>query len=186
LAGTVSLGLSDEESEGASGSKAGGGSGEDLAEALDGSESDDRRRGLREVLGAAGEYIDISQCKCADDLPEEGDLLVLRFDEGDRGARRPDLDGQAREAGAGADVEEAAGSALEHRRGTGRRTAVGRRKLGSSGWWARGLGRIAIRTIRAPGEEVLGGEEGLAKVAGDDVFRIADGGEVDAGIPTEQ
>jgi hypothetical protein len=36
------------------------------------------------------------------------------------------------------------------------------------------------------GEEVAGGEEGFAEVAGDDFFRIADGGEVDAGVPTEE
>jgi len=35
-------------------------------------------------------------------------------------------------------------------------------------------------------EEVAGGEEGFAEVAGDDFFWIADGGEVDAGIPAEK
>jgi hypothetical protein len=33
---------------------------------------------------------------------------------------------------------------------------------------------------------VAGGEEGFAEVAGDDFFRIADGGEVDAGVPAEE
>jgi len=33
---------------------------------------------------------------------------------------------------------------------------------------------------------VAGEEEGLAEVASDDLFRIADGGEVDAGVPAEQ
>jgi hypothetical protein len=33
------------------------------------------------------------------------------------------------------------------------------------------------------GKEVAGGEKGFAEVAGDDFFRIPDGGEVDAGIP---
>jgi hypothetical protein len=36
------------------------------------------------------------------------------------------------------------------------------------------------------GEKVARSEEGFAKVAGDDFFRIADGGEVDAGIPADQ
>jgi hypothetical protein len=36
------------------------------------------------------------------------------------------------------------------------------------------------------GEEVVGGEEGFAEVAGHDFFRIADGGEVDAGVPVEK
>jgi len=33
---------------------------------------------------------------------------------------------------------------------------------------------------------MAGGEEALAEVAGDDVFGIADGGEVDAGVPAEE
>src|SRR5579863_167004 len=36
------------------------------------------------------------------------------------------------------------------------------------------------------GEQLAGGEEGLAEVAADDVFWVADGGEVDAGIPVEE
>ncbi len=31
-------------------------------------------------LGAAGDYIDIGQCKCAGRFAEEGSLLVARFD----------------------------------------------------------------------------------------------------------
>jgi hypothetical protein len=34
-----------------------------------------------------------------------------------------------------------------------------------------------------PGEELPGCEEGLAEVAGDDFFFVADGGEVDSGVP---
>jgi hypothetical protein len=33
---------------------------------------------------------------------------------------------------------------------------------------------------------MAGGEEALAEVAGNDVFGIADGGEIDAGIPAEE
>jgi hypothetical protein len=33
---------------------------------------------------------------------------------------------------------------------------------------------------------VAGGEEGFAEVAGDDFFRVADGGQVDAGIPMQE
>jgi hypothetical protein len=36
------------------------------------------------------------------------------------------------------------------------------------------------------GEEVAGGEEGFAEVAGDYFFGIADGGEIDASIPAEK
>jgi hypothetical protein len=35
-------------------------------------------------------------------------------------------------------------------------------------------------------EEVAGGEEGFAEVAGYYFFFVADGGEVDAGIPAEE
>jgi hypothetical protein len=33
---------------------------------------------------------------------------------------------------------------------------------------------------------MAGGEEGFAEVAGDDFFGIADGGEVNAGVPAEE
>jgi hypothetical protein len=36
------------------------------------------------------------------------------------------------------------------------------------------------------GEQVTGGEEALAEVAGDDFFGVTDGGEVDAGVPAEK
>jgi hypothetical protein len=36
------------------------------------------------------------------------------------------------------------------------------------------------------GEQVTGGEEALAEVTGDDFFRVTDGGEVDAGVPTKK
>ena len=39
---------------------------------------------------------------------------------------------------------------------------------------------------RVERKEVAGGEEGFAEVAGDDFFWIADGGEVDAGVPVEE
>ena len=36
------------------------------------------------------------------------------------------------------------------------------------------------------GEEVAGGKEGFAEVTGDYLFFVADGGEVDAGVPVEE
>jgi hypothetical protein len=36
------------------------------------------------------------------------------------------------------------------------------------------------------GEEVAGGEEAFAEVAGYDFFGVADAGEVDAGVPAEE
>ena len=42
---------------------------------------------------------------------------------------------------------------------------------------------LLARGLRAAREEVAGGEEAFTEVAGDDVFRVADGGEVDPRIP---
>jgi len=36
------------------------------------------------------------------------------------------------------------------------------------------------------GKKLPGGEEAFAEVAGDDLFRIADGGEIDARVPAEE
>ena len=55
-------------------------------------------------------------------------------------------------------------------------TELGRGTLGS---WD------GPRVWRDLGEEVTGEEEGLAEVAGYDFFGVADGGEVDAGVPAE-
>jgi hypothetical protein len=99
--------------------------------------------------------------KGAGDFAEEGGFLVVRFDqrEGDFGG--PEFDGDAWESGAGTDVGE-------------------------------GGGRVKVRIFNhrghggRAGEEVAGGEEAFAEVAGDDLFGIADGGEVDAGVPAEE
>jgi hypothetical protein len=40
--------------------------------------------------------------------------------------------------------------------------------------------------MRPGGEQLPGDESGFSKVAGDYFFRIADSGEIDAGIPSEQ
>ena len=40
-----------------------------------------------------------------------------------------------------------------------------------------------MRQGRTAWEQVLGGEQALAEVAGDDFFFVADRGEVDAGVP---
>lgn len=46
------------------------------------------------------------------------------------------------------------------------------------------MGRQSRRS-RA-GKQVTGSEEGLAEMAGDDLFRGADGGEIDARVPAQQ
>ncbi len=99
------LGLADEERKATSGSDQAGGDGQDGVEVFYGAEGNDIGSS-REVLGAAGEYIDVRQCKDADDLAQEGGLLLVGFDECEPEVRCPDLYRQARKAGAGADVDE--------------------------------------------------------------------------------
>lgn len=117
-------------------------------------------------FSTVGNYIDVRQCKCSGYFAEEGGFLVIRFDQSQVEVGGPDLEGKSGEPGAGADVEGA--------RWRGRREARSR-------YFA------ALRMTRFWGsrEEVAGQEEGLAEVAGYDFFWMADGGEVDAGVPAK-
>jgi hypothetical protein len=110
-------------------------------------------------FGSVGDYIDVCQCKCAGCFAEEGGFLVIGFDQCQVDQRGPEFEGKGGESGAGADVEDAG------------RTVV-------SGQWS-----VVSTAFR---EEVAGQEEGLAEVAGYDFFWMADGGQVDAGVPAEQ
>ncbi|SRR6266849_4139702 len=163
----VDLGLADEERKAAGGSDQTSGGGQDSVEAFDGAEGNDIGSS-REVLGAAGEYIDVRQCKNADDLAQEGGLLLVGFDKCEPEVRRPDLYRQARKAGAGADVDEVGSWGLRRRAMLG---LDSRGRLSPRGLWGR--------------EQMAGGEQGFAEVTGDNFFRLADGGEVDAGIPAD-
>ena len=109
-------------------------------------------------FGSVGNYIDVGQCKCAGHFAEEGGFLVIRFDQRESDVRGPEFQGKGGESCAGADVED-----------------VGRTVVSSQ--WS------AVST--AFWEEVAGQEEGLAEVAGYDFFWMADGGQVDAGVPAE-
>ena len=56
-------------------------------------------------------------------------------------------------------------------------------------WVATGCCRFcarADRRVRPGREQVAGKEEGFSEVAGNDFFRVADGREVDAGVPSEE
>ena len=134
-------------------------------------------------FGPVGEYIDVGQCKFSGYLAEEGGLPVIRFDEREVNMRGPELQGKGGESGAGSDVENARSGVASTRYpvpgGTPNipaQTELGRGTLGS---WD------GPRVWRDLGEEVTGEEEGLAEVAGYDFFGVADGGEVDAGVPAE-
>lgn len=158
LVGAGELGLADEKGETALRGHEGCCRENDLVEALDGTQGHEGGGGGREVFGAAGEYIDVRQCKCADGFAQEGYFLVVRFDQGDLRLGRPDFQGQAGEAGTGADID------CQRSRGGWERFVRGRRT----------------------GKQLASGEEGLPEMPGDDFFRGADGGEIDSGIPAEQ
>ena len=111
--------------------------------------------GFGDGFGAGVLYIDVRQCKSAGDLFQECGLLVVGFDKGEGDLGRPELDGEAGEPGAGAEV----GDFVNFQR-SGR---------GGDRW-----------------EQMPGCEQALAEVAGYDFFGIADGSEVDAGVPAEQ
>lgn len=155
LASAVRLGVANEEYEAASGGEEAGSGGESGFEALDGAESDHGRL-FWKVFGAGGEYIDVRQCKGADDFAEEGGLFLVGFDEGNAEMRRPDLDRKAREAGAGAQVDQ-----------------------------VRNIPTLSHRTRRGWGTRRDAGEEGFSEVAGDDFLGVADASEVNPGIPAE-
>jgi len=107
MPGSVHLGGSDEQSDPAAGGDEARGGWQDGFEALDGAESDEMElarpmpngrfnaggsgRGIAGLkgFGAAAEYIDIHQCKSADDFAEKGHLLLIRLDQGEIDAGRP-------------------------------------------------------------------------------------------------
>lgn len=93
LPGARELGLADEKGETALRGHEGCGREQDMVETLDGTQGHEGGGGGREVLGAAGEYIDVRQCKCADGFAQEGYFFVVRFDQGDLRVRRPDFQG---------------------------------------------------------------------------------------------
>jgi hypothetical protein len=166
------LGGGDQEGEASGGGEERGGYGEDVGEAFDGAEGDYVEGGGGEGFGADVLYIDVRQCKGAGEFAEEGGFLLIGFDQGEGDVRGPELDGDAREAGARAEVCEA---------------GFGLRALG--------FGNVNVKIFHHRGhrgrhrverEEVASGEEGFAEVAGDDFFLVADGGEVDASVPAEE
>jgi hypothetical protein len=86
------------------------------------------------------------EAESSDYFAEEGGFFVLGFCECDLDVRAEERDGEAREAGPRAEVEEGGGV----------------------------------------GVEMAGGEEALSEVAPDDLFRIADRGQVGACVPLHQ
>ena len=163
------LGRSYEEGEGSVGGQEGGGGGEDLFEAFDGAEG--HEVGAREVwlggegFGAGGDHIDVGKCKGAGHFAEEGGFPVIGFDEGEVEVGRPDFEREGGESGTGTDIEDFRWRPIDFNV---------RGELGSRrDEWRRG-------------KKMASEEERFAEVAGHDFLFLADGGEVDAGVPTEQ
>src|SRR5712671_68667 len=96
----------DQEGEAPSGNEERRGDLEGVFEVLDGAEGHDveASMGAGEIFGTAVEYIDVRQCKTAGYLAEERGLLMVGFDQGEIDARVPELEGDAGESGAGADI----------------------------------------------------------------------------------
>ena len=169
------LSLSDEQRQAADGCHKADRGWEDGGEPFNGAQGDKLSRGGGVVLGTAGEYIDGRQCKDADDFAEEGDLLVVRFDQGYRTGGGPDLQRDPGEAGTGPEVDgfRRGGWRFGLRSKNIRGYSVGRSE---DGW---------ILAMLLGGQQVASGEERFAEVSRDDLFGIANGCEIDARIPAQ-
>ena len=141
----------------ASGADQGSSCGEDGFEAFYGSQGYYVVGRTGQSFGAGGLYIDVRQCKGAGDFAEEGGLLLVGLDQREGDVGRPELDGDAGESGAGAEVGYVKVFHRQGRRGRG-----------------------------GTGEQMSCREQAFAEVAGYDLFRVADCGQVDAGIPVHQ
>ena len=141
------------------------GCGRSIGEALDGAEGH-YVESLSDAFRTGVFYIDVRQCKGTDHFAKEGGFLLIGLDEGKGDVRGPEFDGESGEAGA--------------------RAEVGHTGVTRSLRWTLVDGQV--RASKVPrgtvGEQVAGGEEGFAEVASDDFFFAADGGEVDASVPT--
>jgi hypothetical protein len=175
--GCLRLSGADEKGQAASRGDHAGGSGEDGGELFYGAQGDDVELRWGKGFGAGGLYIDVGQCKGAGDLAEEGGLFEVGLNQSEGDLRGPEFEREAGESGAGADVGD----------------AVSRDEILNHPSWVRAGGGHRGHRAHAQGrhrgdarEQVTGGEEGFAKVARHDVFGIADGGEVDAGIPAQE
>jgi hypothetical protein len=104
IASCAYLGIADQEGEAAVWPYQAGGDWKDFVETLYGAEGHDICFG-GEVLGAAGEYIDVRQCKGANYFAEECGFFLIGFDQGQVDLRGPDFYGDSGKAGAGAYVD---------------------------------------------------------------------------------
>src|SRR5439155_15103028 len=102
----LELTFANEQRQDAPGDNEAGSDRQDGLEALDGAQGHDPCLPGK-VLGAGGDYIDIRQCKGTANFLQEDGFLLIRFNQREVNLRRPDFNGNAREAGAGAYVDNA-------------------------------------------------------------------------------
>ena len=165
--GLMKLRGADQQGEAARGSDQAGSDRKDVGEALYGTEGYEVEGRLgREGFGTVGVHIDVCQYKRAGYFAKEGGFFLIRFDQGERDARGPELDGESGQAGTGAQVSDAR---------PGKVFCPGGRR-----GFAQGSHRGST------GEQVAGSEQAFAEVAGDDFFRVADGSKVNARIPAHE
>ncbi len=148
-----------------------GGDWEDGIEALDGAKRDEMegvagqgwraRSFCKQGFGAGCDYIDVGQCKGANDLAQEGGFLVVGLDQGEGEVWRPELEVKPRKSSARADVGD----------GESSRISLERRAEG-------GCSHMSIAR-----EKMARGKEAFAEVASDDVVGIANGREIHTRIP---
>src|SRR5439155_10373203 len=90
----LELAFANEQRQDAPGDNEAGSDRQDGLEALDGAQDHDPCLPGK-VFSAGTHYIDTRQCKCANNLLQEGGFLLIRFNQREVSLRRPDLNGNA-------------------------------------------------------------------------------------------
>src|SRR5258708_29796564 len=132
----ILLSGANQERQAARWSDQGCGGGEDGCEVFDGAEGyyvESSRYGF----GAGVLYIDVCQCKRSGNFAEEGSFLLVGFDQGEGDMWGPEVDGEARESCAGADIREGTGwfKILKHRGHGGHRGRHGVELCEGADWF---------------------------------------------------
>jgi len=102
----VELRGTDEDGQAASGGEEAEGQRKSPVELFDSAEGHNVGDPVGDNFGAFGDYIDVRQCKCADDFAEKSCLPVIGFDESQLNLGRPDFYGKTGKTGTGAEVED--------------------------------------------------------------------------------
>jgi len=118
-------------------------------------------------------YIDVRQCNGTRQFAEERGFLEVGLDEGEVDFWGPEFQRDARESGAGTDIGNVV--ALP---GDGSLVASSTTEIVPS--------FLVVKGTSVTWQEHAGSEEALAEMPGDDLFGIANGGEIDTLIPAQK